>query len=112
MSGYIGMRTRSRKDEGELVAMEMGTAHRSRWIDVEEKKKMAKAWPAERRSLGQRAVIIGDDFTLWVVEEAWDVVVLNKIARDICQEAMERGARWVAYGDPAGRKFTYGGSFC
>ena len=104
--------TRSQKDEGELVAMEMGTAQKSRWIDVEGKKKVARAWPAERLSLGQRAIIIGEDFTLWVVEEAWDVAALNKVAKDICQEAMEKGARWVAYGDAAGRKFSYGGSFC
>ena len=106
------MQTRSQKDKGDLVAMEMGTACRSRWVDVEDKKKVAKAWPAERVSLGQRAIIIGEDFTLWVVEEAWDVAALDKVAKDICQGAMEKGARWVGYGDPAGRKFRYGGSFC
>ena len=106
------MQTRSQKSRGNLVAMEMGTACRSRWVDVEDKKKVARAWPAERLSLGQRAIIIGEDFTLWVVEEAWDVAALDKVAKDICQEAMEKGAKWVAYGDPAGRKFRYGGSFC
>lgn len=60
---------------------------------MENRKKVAKAWPAERLSLGQRAIIIGEDFTMWVVEEAWDVATVNKIARDLCQEAMEKGAR-------------------
>ena len=47
-----------------------------------------------------------------MVEEAWDLAALDKLAKDICEEAMEKGARWVAYGDSAGRKFRSGGSFC
>ena len=40
------------------------------------------------------------------------MAALDKIAKAICQEAMEKGAKWVAYRDPAGRNFSYGGSFC
>ena len=73
---------------------------------------MARAWPAQGLSLGQRAIIIGKDFTLWVVEEAWDAAALDKVGKDICQEAIENVAKWVAYGEPAGRNFSNDCSFC
>lgn len=96
------MHTRSQKGKEELVAMEMGKPCRSRWLDSVEI--MVRVWLAERLSLGQRAIIVAKDFTTWMVEEAWDTADLNNVAKDICQEAMEKGARWVTYGDPARRK--------
>ena len=99
-------------EEEELVALPMEKACKSRWLDMNADGAMVRVWQAERLSLGQRAIIVGKDFTAWVVEEAWDVAALDKIAKEICQEAMEKGARWVAYGDPAKRKFKYGGKFC
>lgn len=87
----------------------MNGPNKSRWMDAG--RWYVKVWPAERLNVGQRAIIVSEDNVTWMVEEAWDAAAIAKVAKEICQEAMEKGTRWVAYGDDTTR-FKYGGRFC